>query len=264
MASRTSIANHNGSGNVTASHRSSSHSLTGSGVAAILLEELQFAYPGDRARSSNSEDAAAHFSLCVPNLEIPRGERVAIIGPSACGKTTLLGLMAGILVADSGRVVVSGSDLTALRDSDRRRFRITRLGLVFQALALVEYLNVFDNIVHGFRITDALRLDADVRERAKELAAELGLGGKLGHGIAALSQGERQRVAIARALLAGPEILLADEATGNLDPENKGRVIDLLFSHLDRDRSTLVAVTHDHELLERFDRVLDYREICRQ
>jgi putative ABC transport system ATP-binding protein len=136
------------------------------------------------------------------------------------------------------------------------------MGLVFQSLALVEYLDVLDNILHGYRITNALRLDEVVRSRARLLATELGLADKLRRPIAALSQGERQRVAIGRALLSQPAVLLADEATGNLDPVNKGRILDLLFAQLEDDRSTLVAVTHDHELLPRFDRVVDFREFC--
>ncbi len=197
----------------------------------------------------------------IPRLEIAEGERLAIIGPSGCGKTTLLKLLTGILVPESGSVVVGGEELSALADSERRRFRITRLGLVFQALGLVEYLNVLDNIVHCYRITRALRLDDAVRARAAELAAGLGLGDKLSRPAGALSAGERQRVAICRALLSEPDVLMADEATGNLDPLNKGRILDLLFERLERDRATLVAVTHDHELLDRFDRVVDLREL---
>jgi putative ABC transport system ATP-binding protein len=136
------------------------------------------------------------------------------------------------------------------------------MGLVFQSLALVEYLNVFDNILYSYRITNALRLDEAVRNRARALAGDLGLGDKLRRPVGALSQGERQRVAIGRALLSQPEVLLADEATGNLDPANKDRILDLLFAQLERERSTLVAVTHDHELLPRFDRVLNFRELC--
>jgi putative ABC transport system ATP-binding protein len=187
---------------------------------------------------------------------------VAIIGPSGCGKTTLLSLLTGILVPQSGRIVISGTEISGLADSERRRFRITRMGLVFQSLALVEYLDVLDNILHAYRITNALRIDDTVRSRARSLASDLGLEGKLHRSVGALSQGERQRVAIGRALLSKPEVLVADEATGNLDPANKGRILDLLFAQLERDRSTLVAVTHDHELLPRFDRVVDFRELC--
>ena len=217
----------------------------------ISVSDLRFSYP------------AGTFAIDVPRLEIAHAERLAIIGPSGCGKTTLLKLLAGILVPESGRVAVAGRELSALGDAERRRFRITRLGLVFQALDLVEYLSVLDNIVHCYRISRALRLGEEVRARAAELATGLGLGDKLRRPVEALSAGERQRVAICRALLSEPELLLADEATGNLDPVGKGRILDLLFERLERDRSTLVAVTHDHELLDRFDRVVDLRELAR-
>jgi len=226
------------------------------GNAGIAVSDIRFFY--DASDSSGAD----RFSLHLPRLEISPGERVAIIGPSGCGKTTLLSLLTGILVPQSGHVVVAGTEISRLADSERRRFRITRMGLVFQSLALVEYLDVFDNILHAYRITSALRIDEAVRSRARSLASDLGLEGKLHRPVGALSQGERQRVAIGRALLSKPEVLLADEATGNLDPANKGRILDLLFAQLERDRSTLVAVTHDHELLPRFDRVVDFREIC--
>jgi putative ABC transport system ATP-binding protein len=235
---------------------------------AIEISDLRFRYSGagdePGQRSTDAGDLGApHFSLHLPRLEIGAGERVAIIGPSGCGKTTLLGLITGILVPASGRIVVAGSEISAMGDAERRRLRITRMGLVFQSLALVEYLNVLDNILHCYRITNALRLEEAVKARARGLAAELGIGDKLRRRVGALSQGERQRVAIARALLAEPEILLADEATGNLDPGSRGRILDLLFAQLDRERSTLLAVTHDHELLPRFDRVVDLEEPCK-
>jgi putative ABC transport system ATP-binding protein len=241
-------------------HRESSHAKR----SGITISDLRFVYHTTSPTGSPAAtaDASNSFSLHLPQLEIVAGERVAIIGPSGCGKTTLLGLLTGILVPEAGRVVVSGTDINGLSDPMRRRFRITRMGLVFQSLALVEYLNVLDNILHSYRITSALRLDEGVRSRARVLAGELGIADKLRRPVASLSQGERQRVAIGRALLSKPEILLADEATGNLDPVNKVRILDLLFEQLDRDRSTLVAVTHDHELLPRFDRVVDFREIC--
>lgn len=232
-----------------------SQRVVGDERSGITVSDLRFDYP----RGANGADS---FSLHLSRLEISPGERVAIIGPSGCGKTTLLGLLTGILVPRSGRVLVSGTDVSRAGDGERRRFRISRMGLVFQSLALVEYLNVFDNILYSYRITNALRLDESVRSRARSLAGELGIADKLRRPVGALSQGERQRVAIGRALLSQPEVLLADEATGNLDPTNKGRILDLLFAQLERERSTLVAVTHDHELLPRFDRVLDLCELC--
>jgi putative ABC transport system ATP-binding protein len=218
--------------------------------AAVAISDLRFAYPG------------GPFSLSVPSLEVDPGERLAVVGPSGCGKTTLLRLLAGILVPDTGRVAVGDVPVSTLGDAARRRFRITRLGLVFQSFALIEYLDVLDNVVHCHRIGDGLRVDDALRERASKLATELGLGDKLGRKVGALSAGERQRVAVCRALLADPDLLLADEATGNLDPDNKGRILDRLFERLTPGRSTLIAVTHDHELLDRFDRVLDLREIA--
>lgn len=199
--------------------------------------------------------------MTIDRLRVGRGERLAIIGPSGCGKTTLLNLIAGILVPDDGHVRVADTDLSRLGDEQRRRFRISRLGLVFQSSALVEYLSVLDNLVHCFRINGAMRLTREVRDRAGQLAEGLGLADKLSRPVGRLSQGERQRVAIGRALLTDPDLLLTDEATGNLDPGNKGRILDLLFERMEPGRSTLIAVTHDHELLDRFDRVIDYRDL---
>jgi ABC-type lipoprotein export system ATPase subunit len=228
--------------------RASGHRSAGSG-AAVDVDRLRFAYPD------------GPFAMAIESLRVGRGERVAIIGPSGCGKTTLLNLLAGLLVPLDGRLTIADVELSRLGDEQRRRFRISRLGMVFQSFALVEYLSVFDNLVHCFRISGALRLTAEVREKAEDLAAGLGLGDKLRRRVGHLSQGERQRVAIGRALLSDPDLLLTDEATGNLDPGNKGRILDLLFDRMEPGRSTLVSVTHDHELLDRFDRVIDYREL---
>jgi putative ABC transport system ATP-binding protein len=155
---------------------------------------------------------------------------------------------------------VAGTDIGALTDTRRRDFRIRNVGFVFQDFELLDYLNVLDNILHPYRITGALRLDRSVREQARRLAEGLGVGDKLARHPDHLSQGEKQRVAICRALLPGPRLILADEATGNLDPRNKGRILDLLFDSIDAHGATLLAVTHDHELLPRFDRVVDFAD----
>jgi len=117
-----------------------------------------------------------------------------------------------------------------------------------------------DNILHPYRITRALRLDREVRTRATDLALRMGIGDKLNQNAKALSQGEQQRTAICRALLPKPGLILADEATGNLDPVNKIRILDLLFERVDEHAATLLAVTHDHELLPRFERVIDFHD----
>ena len=213
----------------------------------IAISGLRFRYPG------------SEFALEIAGFHVGQGEKVALIGPSGAGKTTLLKIISGIAAPQTGHILVDGARLHALDDAARRDFRITRVGFVFQELELLEYLNVFDNIVHTYRINPVLRLDAAVRERAHALAVEVGLGGKLRRMPGELSQGERQRAAVCRALLAEPGLILADEATGNLDPANKVRILDLLFQASQRRGASLLAVTHDHELLPRFDRVVDFR-----
>ncbi len=199
------------------------------------------------------------FCLSVPELTVEKTEKVAVIGSSGSGKTTLLNLIAGIVTPIKGTVSVDDLKVSELTDAGRRDFRITSLGFVFQDFELLDYLNVMDNILHPYRITGALTLDKAVRERAGILAQEMGIGDKLKRPANDLSQGEKQRAAICRALLPQPKLLLADEATGNLDPDNKTRILDLLFQSVADHDATLLAVTHDYELLKRFDRVVDFQ-----
>ena len=214
----------------------------------IGVTDLHFRYPeGD-------------FDLRIPRLAVGHGERVAVVGPSGSGKTTLLNLVAGILLPEQGTVHCDGSEVSALSDAARRDFRITRIGFVFQDFELLGYLNVLDNVLHPYRISGALKLTREIRERAGDLLQQMGLGDKLVRGVERLSQGEKQRVAICRALLPSPQLVLADEATGNLDPRNKGHILDLLFDVVQAHESTLLAVTHDHELLPRFDRTVDFND----
>lgn len=199
------------------------------------------------------------FCLSVPELTVEKTEKVAVIGSSGSGKTTLLNLIAGIVTPIKGTVSVDDLKVSELTDAGRRDFRITSLGFVFQDFELLDYLNVMDNILHPYRITGALTLDKAVRERAGILAQEMGIGDKLERPANDLSQGEKQRAAICRALLPQPKLLLADEATGNLDPDNKTRILDLLFQSVADHDATLLAVTHDYEVLKRFDRVVDFQ-----
>jgi ABC-type lipoprotein export system ATPase subunit len=214
----------------------------------ITVESLEFRY------------AEGDFFLRVPDLSIAAGATVAFVGPSGSGKTTLLNLIAGISLPRAGRIVTNNVELTSLDDGARRSFRIRNIGLVFQEFELLEYLTVLDNILLPYRINPAIRLDRSVRERATQLAEQVDIGDKLHRYATKLSQGEKQRVAVCRALLPEPTLLLADEPTGNLDPNNKGRVLDILFAYATRSGATLVTVTHDHELVGRFQRTVDFRE----
>jgi ABC-type lipoprotein export system ATPase subunit len=214
----------------------------------ISVEQLEFRY------------AEGEFFLRIPELSIGQGATVAFIGPSGSGKTTLLNLIAGIALPRSGRIVTKDVELTSLDDGARRNFRVRNIGLVFQEFELLEYLTVLDNILLPYRINPSMRLDSAVRDRARQLAESVDISDKLARYATKLSQGEKQRVAVCRALLPEPTLLLADEPTGNLDPNNKGRVLDILFDYAKRTGATLVTVTHDHELVSRFERVVDFRE----
>jgi ABC-type lipoprotein export system ATPase subunit len=213
----------------------------------IDINSLEFYYP------------VGEFRLSVPEFAVARSEKVAVIGPSGSGKTTLLNLIAGILTPKNGSISVEKVKVSELTDAERRDFRITSIGFVFQDFELLDYLNVMDNILHPYRITDALMLDKEVRVRAATLAEEMGIGDKLKRNANDLSQGEKQRAAICRALLPQPKLILSDEATGNLDPSNKMLILDLLFRTVEHYDATLLAVTHDYELLKRFERVVDFQ-----
>lgn len=214
----------------------------------IRVRCLQFRYP------------RSDFLLSIDELDIERAAKVAIIGPSGCGKTTLLKLLAGIILSPEGELHVAGVAVSRLSERARRDFRATQLGFVFQDFELLDYLDVMDNIVHPYRINDRLRLTKQVRSDAMRLASEMGIANKLKRMADQLSQGEKQRAAICRALLPGPKLVLADEPTGNLDPNNKSRIMDLLFQTVTQHAATLVTATHDHELLPRFDRVIDFQD----
>jgi len=212
-----------------------------------------------RLRNVNFKYGREGFSFSSGDLHIGQGENAVVIGPSGSGKTTLLNLVAGVLVPDSGSVEVAGVSVSEFSDAKRRAFRIQHIGFIFQDFALIEYLNVLDNIIHPYRISRAMSLQSTVLKRAQDLAGDMGIADKLVRFPGELSHGEKQRVAICRALVTEPALILADEATGNLDPENKDKIVKLLFQAVSERNATLLSVTHDHELLGRFDRVIDFR-----
>lgn len=214
----------------------------------IEIRDISFRYPD------------SDFRLDVASLSIGQGEKAALIGSSGIGKTTLLNLIAGILLPQKGEIEVDGTTINRRNDAARRAFRITKIGFVFQDFRLLEYLNVHDNILLPYRINRALSMSGEVKEKARAVASELGIEDKLEKLPSRLSHGERQRVAICRALLTEPRILLADEPTGNLDPANKAHILEKLFDYVDTQEATLITVTHDHALLSGFSRVIDFGE----
>jgi putative ABC transport system ATP-binding protein len=217
----------------------------------INIQSLTFTYP------------SGEFRLDIPELSVAVGEKVAFVGPSGSGKTTLLNLVAGIFPPKRGSIRVEDDEISSLGDTARRNFRISNIGFIFQDFGLLDYLDVRDNILHPYRITDVLVLNDNVRQRADMLAEQMGIADKMQRHPPDLSQGERQRVAICRALLSGPKLILADEATGNLDPKNKIHILELLFESVDSHNATLLAVTHDHELLPHFDNVVNFSEFLK-
>lgn len=214
----------------------------------IRISDIHFRYiPGE-------------FHLGINDLVIDAGEKVAVTGPSGSGKSTLLNLVAGILLPQEGYIEIDGLKITSQSDQARRDYRISNIGFIFQEFGLIDYLNVTDNIFHPYRISNALKINSTVKGRVKRLAELTGVSNLLNRHPADLSHGERQRVAICRALLPKPKLILADEATGNLDPDNKKHILELLSTSVQENNATLLAVTHDQELLHYFDRVINFRD----
>jgi len=215
----------------------------------ITIRDLQFSWP------------ASEFSLQIPSLNVASGSAIAITGPSGSGKTTLLNIIAGIQPAISGSVRIKDTELIQMPDRQRRAFRLQQIGLVFQSFELIEYLTVLDNVLLPARINPVITLTIDLRDRARELLTQVGMERAMNRSVTRLSQGERQRVAICRALLTNPPLLLADEPTGNLDPDSTLRIVNFLLSQVREHGTTLLMVSHDHTLLPHFDSSIDFNTI---
>jgi putative ABC transport system ATP-binding protein len=184
------------------------------------------------------------------DLEVPAGEFLAVLGPSGSGKSTLLGLLAGLDRPDEGEVWISGKPLSKLSEDGLARLRREHLGFVFQSFQLLSNFTARENVMLPAEFAGRGRAAA----RADELLAAVGLAERVHHYPSQLSGGEQQRVALARAFAAEPELLLADEPTGNLDAATGGRILELLLDMRERSGTTLVLVTHDPALAERADR----------
>ncbi len=186
------------------------------------------------------------------DLEIAPGEAVAIVGPSGCGKTSLLMIMAGLERATSGTVRVAGHDFAGRSEDALALVRGRNIGIVFQSFHLVPTMTALENVALPLEFAG----QADAFEVASGLLAEVGIAHRADHFPAQLSGGEQQRVALARALSPRPQIILADEPTGNLDGKTGEQVVELLFGLQRRRQATLVLVTHDLELARRCRRTV--------
>ena len=178
------------------------------------------------------------------------GEFVAIMGESGVGKSTLLNLIAGLDSADSGEVIIDGQAMSALADDDATRLRRSRMGFVFQAFHVLPHLTLLQNVALP------LLLNGLDQQRASDMLAAVGLAGRGGDFPRQLSGGEMQRVAIARALVHRPALVLADEPTGNLDPDTADSILDLLRSEVKASGASAIMVTHSHAAAARADKIL--------
>jgi ABC-type lipoprotein export system ATPase subunit len=201
--------------------------------------------------------AAAVDALVDADLDITRGERVALVGPSGSGKTTLLNLIGGLDRPTSGTLMVGGRDLAALTRDDLARYRSAQVGFVFQSFRLLPHLTLVENVALPAVLAGAPRERAEAR--AGELLARVGLAARGDHRPGGASAGEQQRAAIARALVNGPALLLADEPTGNLDADSAAAVLALIDELHASEGLTLIVATHDPDVAARSDRVIRLR-----
>lgn len=186
------------------------------------------------------------------DLELNKGDSLAIVGASGSGKSTLLGLLAGLDLPSGGAVLLAGNNLSELDEDQRARLRAEHVGFVFQSFQLLDSLTALENVMLPLELEG----QADARQRARALLERVGLGQRLTHYPRQLSGGEQQRVAIARAFAAEPDVLFADEPTGNLDSHTGERITELLFQLNQERGTTLVLVTHDERLAHRCQRLI--------
>lgn len=191
------------------------------------------------------------------SLEIARGEIVGLVGQSGSGKSTLLNLIAGILLPDEGEILVNSTNPTQLSEAARDRFRAANIGYVFQSFNLLQGFTALENVLLGQMFGGG----NGGTDRAVQLLNNVGLGHRLHHKPRALSVGEQQRVAIARALVNAPTLVLADEPTGSLDSKNGTAVLELLRRVCTEGKHTLLLVTHDPHVMERFEKVVRLEDL---
>ncbi|HNC23250.1 MAG TPA: ABC transporter ATP-binding protein [Opitutaceae bacterium] len=211
----------------------------------------------DLRKSFRSPEGETVEIVRVPAWSLAAGEQAALRGESGSGKTTFLHLIAGILAADAGKVLIDGAEMTALSESRRDRLRAEKLGYIFQTFNLLQGYTVLENVVLGMSFGPR---GAD-RAHAKALLERVGLGHRLDHFPRQLSTGQQQRVAVARALANHPKLVLADEPTGNLDQRHAHEALGLIREVCRENGAALLLVSHDEDVLREFSGVRDFRSI---
>ncbi len=218
----------------------------------IDLREMRFRWPG-----------ASADLLAIPALTVEKGAHLFIQGPSGSGKTTLLNLLTGINRATAGSITMLGTAMEQLTNAQRDQFRADHLGVIFQQFNLLPYLSLIENVQLPCGFSSRKRAQAgDPRAAATRLLRGLNMPAELHNtSVDKLSVGQQQRAAVARALIGKPEIVIADEPTSALDSDNRDRFLDLLFQETAEQGSTLIFVSHDRQIAERFTHVVDLNTI---
>jgi putative ABC transport system ATP-binding protein len=224
---------------------------------AIDISAMQFSWHGDPEPVLN-----------IDQLQIPSGERVFIQGPSGSGKTTLLSIVAGVILPQHGFVKVNSRQLNEMSSAGRDRFRADTIGFIYQMFNLIPYMSVIENVTLPCRFSSIRRersmgISSEVTAEALRLLNHLGMDEPnfLEKPVTELSVGQQQRVAAARALIGTPELLIADEPTSSLDADRREDFIRLLFSECDRNKTTVLFVSHDTSLEKMFDRTIRFGDI---
>ncbi len=219
--------------------------------AVVSIDNLRFRWPGQTSDT-----------VAIDELRLDAGEHLFVRGSSGSGKTTLLNVLAGVHTPTSGRVRLLGTNLASLSPSKRDQFRADHIGVIFQQFNLLPYLSTLENVTlscaFSKRKTERATESGDVASTARHLLNSLNLADEFHRApVNTLSVGQQQRVAVARALIGGPEVLIADEPTSALDADNRDRFLDLLFQEAEAQGCTLLFVSHDPALAERFDRSIE-------
>lgn len=189
------------------------------------------------------------------NLEVEKGDFLSVMGPSGCGKSTMLNIMGLLDVATEGKILINDTETNNMKDKEMAEFRNKTLGFVFQSFHLINSLNVLDNV--ELPLLYRKSGDKSRREMAKQVLEKVGLSHRMKHFPSQLSGGQCQRVAIARAIIGNPQIILADEPTGNLDSKMGSEIMDLLFD-LNKEGTTIVMVTHDEHIAKTTKRIVRF------